>query len=182
MAREPIEMTEVDEGYATDGPNRNVIRQPIAAPAAAVFGCLADGPAWKEWLGIEVEWTSPEPHGVGATRTARTRGQVIDETFLAWEPGRRINFRFDRSTLPVSAFAEDYVVDPTGNTSSELIWSYAFEWRGPLASLSSRAFAAVFAANGRRAVKKLAALVEVDPGRFLAGQSGGERARSVSDR
>lgn len=173
MAREPHEMTEVDEGYATDGPNRNVIRQPIARPADAVFGCLANGPALKEWLGIEVEWTSPEPH-MGTTRTARTRGQVVDETFLAWEPGRRINVRFDRSTLPVSAFAEDADVEPTGNTSSELIWSHAFEWRGPLASLSSRAFAAVFAADGRRAVERLAAPVEADSDRFAAGQSGGE--------
>jgi len=172
MAKQPHETKQVDVAFATEGPNRKTIRRQVDAPAAAVFGCLADGPAWKEWLGLDVEWTTPEPHGVGTTRTVRTRGQVIDETFLAWEPGRRMNFRFDRTTLPVAAFAEDYVVEQTGDASSELAWSYAFEWSGPLAWLTSRVFAFAFAFNCRRAAKKLAALVESNPGRFLPAGSG----------
>lgn len=161
------DMTLVDESYATTGPNHNTIRQPIAAPAGAVFGCLADGPAWKEWLGIHVEWTSPEPHGVGTTRTVTVNRQTIHETFLAWEDGRRFNFRFDASTLPVSAFAEDYEVIPAGESACEVVWNYAFEWSGPLGSVGARVFAAGFELNGRRALRKLAKLVERDPRRFM---------------
>lgn len=167
MARKLKEMNEVDESFALTGPNQNTIRQPIAASSAAVFACLVDGPAWSEWLGVDVEWTSPEPFGVGTTRTATVGGQKIHETFLAWDEGERMNFWFNKSTLPVSAFAEDYRVISTGDDLCELVWSYAFEWGGPLEPIASRIFAFGFAANSRRGAKKLAALVETDPARFL---------------
>ena len=53
------ELTPVDADFALIGPNQNTLRQPIAVSAATLFKCLADGPAWKEWLGIDVEWTTP---------------------------------------------------------------------------------------------------------------------------
>ena len=111
------ELTPVDADYATIGPNQNTIRQPISVPTATLFNCLADGPAWKEWLGIDVEWTTPEPHGVGTTRTVTTGGQTIEEHFLSWDDGERLSFRFDRCTLPVQAFAEHYECTPRGENS-----------------------------------------------------------------
>ncbi|MEM7341404.1 MAG: SRPBCC family protein [Actinomycetota bacterium] len=148
----------VDEHFATSGPNSNTLVQAIDKPAAVLFRILEDGPAWKEWLGIDVEWTSPEPFGVGTTRTVRASGQTLEETFLVWDEGQRMNFRFDRTTLPMAAFAEDYLIVPTGDASCELHWSYAYEWSGPLTPIGSRVFGAVFAFNGRRALRKLAAL------------------------
>jgi hypothetical protein len=106
------ELTSVDADYATIGPNQTTLRQPIAVPATTLFNCLANGPAWKEWLGIDVEWTSPEPHGVGTTRTATTTGVTIEEFFLTWDEGERMVFRFDRTTLPMKSFAEHYECTP----------------------------------------------------------------------
>lgn len=150
----------VDAEFATDGPNHNALVQEVAKPAAALFRCLEDGPAWKEWLGIDVEWTSPRPFGVGTTRTVTGNRQRIEEYFLAWEDGRRMCFRFDRSTLPVKAFAEDYVVTELGEDRSQLTWSYAFEFAGALSAVTGRAFGAGFAWNGKRALAKLATVVE----------------------
>lgn len=149
----------VDVDFATTGPNHNSVVQAIPKSADAVFRCLEDGPSWHDWLGIEVEWTSPEPFGVGTTRTVTTTGQRIDEYFLAWEPGRRMCFRFDRCTLPVAAFAEDYVITPTGDTSCEIAWHYAYEWTAPLATVTGPIFARLFALNGRRSFTRLAELM-----------------------
>ena len=158
------ELRPVEVDYATTGPNRTTLVQEVAKPAETLFRILEDGPAWKEWLGIEVEWTSPKPFGIGTTRTVATARQVMDETFLAWDEGRRMAFRFDRSTLPLRAFAEDYVIEPTGDGSCELRWHYAFEWTGPLAPVTSRLFGAVFKRTGRRALGRLADLAATTDG------------------
>ena len=89
------DLTAVDADYATSGPNQNTIVQAIAVPASTLFNCLADGPAWKEWLGLDAAWTSPEPHGVGTTRTAKIGGQTIEETFLTCERMSREPERWD---------------------------------------------------------------------------------------
>lgn len=146
----------VDASYATTGPNQVTLVQPIATPSEVLFWLLSDGPTWKEWLGIDVEWTSPKPFGVGTTRTVTGSGQTIDETFLVWEEGRRMAFRFDRTTLPVVAFAEDYEIRSTGAGTCELRWRYAFEWGGPIAPIASWAFGVIFKRNGVRALGRLA--------------------------
>ena len=53
-----------------------------------------------------------------------------------------------------------------GDADCELEWSYAFEWGGPLTPVFGRAFGAGFALQGKRALKKLAQLLEADPQRF----------------
>lgn len=160
------DLAPVDAEYALSGSNQNTLVQPIAAPAASLFRCLEDGPAWKEWLGIDVEWTSPEPFGVGTTRTVTTSGQRIDELFLTWDEGERMGFRFERTTMPFRAFAEHYECAPTGAETCELRWSYAFEWGGPLAPVLGKAFGAAFALKGKRSLSKLAHLFEEQPGRW----------------
>ena len=57
------DLRKVDADFATSGPNVTKLRQHVAVPAADLFRCLEDGPAWNEWLGIDVEWTSEKPFG-----------------------------------------------------------------------------------------------------------------------
>ena len=56
---------------------------------------LADAGPWPRWAKVatKVTWTSPEPRGVGATRTADVRGIVVSEEFLAWDPYSHMAFR-----------------------------------------------------------------------------------------
>lgn len=154
------EMKAVGADYPFNGPHSTTLKQAINKPAEAVFASFQDGPAWKEWLNLDVEWTSPKPFGIGTTRTVRTNGQQIDEEFTLWEPPHRMGFYFVRSTLPLSAFAEDYTLTPTGESSCELSWTFAFEWGGPLPALLGPGFRFFFSQNGKRAIKKLAVMME----------------------
>ena len=77
-------------------------------------------------------WTSPEPRGVGTTRTVEMHGGIVgNEEFLAWEPFTRMAFRFNEcSTRAVAAFAEDHRVEviPGG---CRLTWIMAQKPAGP---------------------------------------------------
>lgn len=159
MAQQRVLRT-VTANYPFSHSSSTTLRQPIGKPAAAVFASFEDAAAWKEWLDLEVTWTSARPFGVGTTRTVTARGQAIDERFTVWEPPYRMGFYFERTALPLAAFAEDYTLTPTGETSCELAWTYAYEWAGPLPSVFGRIFGLIFQANGRRALKKLATMME----------------------
>ena len=83
----------------------------LEATPEAVFDILADGESWPQWFdGIKrVAWTSPEPKGVGTTRTVTLTTMTAHEHFLAWERGRRFAFRFDGLSRPLwRAGIEDY--------------------------------------------------------------------------
>ncbi|QYJ04990.1 SRPBCC family protein [Nocardioides panacisoli] len=99
-----------------------------------LWDVLTDAAAWPEWASVitRVTWTSPEPHGVGTTRTVAMRGGLVgEEEFLAWEPGRRMAFRFNAaSTSAVRAFAELYEIEPTP-AGCRLTWTLAQEVGGP---------------------------------------------------
>jgi hypothetical protein len=122
MARTLKPHKQVGEDYlATAKPSSAVHR--FAFPPEMVWNALLDGPAWTEWLAITgVTWTSPKPFGPGTTRTVEIGDHKVEETFFAWDEGTRMAFRFERSTLPVSAAVEDYRVVPVEG-GCELHWS-----------------------------------------------------------
>ena len=83
----------------------------LDATPEAVFDIFADGESWSRWFdGIKsVVWTSPEPKGIGTTRTVTLTTMTVHERFLAWERGRRFAFRFEGASLPLCrAGIEDY--------------------------------------------------------------------------
>lgn len=106
----------------------------LAITPEQLFEVLADADSWPHWASVitKVTWTSPEPRGVGTTRTVNMRGGIIgDEEYLVWEPFTRMAFRFNEcSTKAVAAFAEDYRVDviPGG---CRLTWTLAQKPAGP---------------------------------------------------
>lgn len=106
----------------------------IALTPDELFGVLARADTWPRWAKVitDVDYTSPEPHGVGTTRTVTMRGGLLaEEVFLAWEPGRSLAFRFTAcSTSALAAFLEVYTIEPTA-TGCDLTWSLAQELTGP---------------------------------------------------
>lgn len=133
----------------------------FSVPAEAVWAALLDAKAWTEWLPITgVTWTSPQPFGVGTTRTVDIKQNKVEEYFFAWEEGRRMAFRFVRATLPLSAGVEDYRVVPTA-TGCELHW--AGRTSGfPIGWLLAKALGSGI----RKGLPKLEALIKADPKRF----------------
>ncbi|MDH6193665.1 carbon monoxide dehydrogenase subunit G [Mycobacterium frederiksbergense] len=132
MAR-TYECERVELDFIDRAPFRFVSTIDLAITPEQLFEVLGDATSWPQWATVitNVEWTSPEPRGVGTTRTVTMRGYIVgDEEFLAWEPFSHMAFRFNTSTSnAVSAFAEDYRVVPTAE-GCHLTWVMAMKPNG----------------------------------------------------
>lgn len=121
----------VDEGFFETAPMRLRGKFEIPKPAAEVWADLtSDHPlAWCRIL-QDVSWTSSRPFGVGTTRTARALfgTNLLHEHYFRWEEGRQHSFYVLESTTPMfRRFAEDYLVEPTSETSCRFVWTIAAE-------------------------------------------------------
>ncbi|MGH2958320.1 MAG: SRPBCC family protein, partial [Solirubrobacterales bacterium] len=87
--------------------------------------------SWCRIIGDKgINWTSDAPFGVGTTRTvsALKGANKFREYFFVWEEGRRQSFYVLEASAPlVKRFAEDYVVEPTSDTSCSFTWTIAYE-------------------------------------------------------
>jgi hypothetical protein len=97
-----------------------------------LFAILDDEGSWPRWAspGIQrVEWTSPRPHGEGATRTVHMVGGLdVYERFFVWDVPRELAFYFVGATQEVwSSFAERYEVTEVAQGKSRLRWTVAYE-------------------------------------------------------
>lgn len=105
----------VDLDFIENAPFRFRNSVDLAITPEQLFEVLADAESWPRWAKVitKVTWTSPEPRGIGTTRTVEMRGGIVgDEEFIAWEPFTHMAFRFNEcSTKAVAAFAEDYRVE-----------------------------------------------------------------------
>ncbi|WP_458317759.1 SRPBCC family protein [Mycolicibacterium brisbanense] len=123
----------VDLDFIDSAPFRFVSTVDLAITPEQLFEVLADETSWPHWATVitNVEWTSPEPRGVGTTRTVSMRGYITgNEEFLAWEPFSHMAFRFNTSTSDaISAFAEDYRVVETTD-GCHLTWVMAMKPSG----------------------------------------------------
>ncbi|WP_024447349.1 SRPBCC family protein [Mycolicibacterium iranicum] len=131
MAMHACERVGLD--FVETAPYRFVSTVDLAVTPEQLFEVLADETSWPHWASVitNVTWTSPEPRGIGTTRTVDMRGGITgDEVFLAWEPFTRMAFRFNSaSTGSISAFAEDYRVVPTAQ-GCHLTWIMAMKPQG----------------------------------------------------
>ena len=124
-------MQPVEEHFFDTAPFR--LREAVDIPqsAARVWADLtAENPL--SWCRIlqSITWTSPPPYGVGTTRTARSLGgaSVLNECFFRWKEGTRQSFYvIDASTPLFRRFAEDYLLEPTSDTSCRLTWTIAIQ-------------------------------------------------------
>lgn len=160
MSRTLRDHKTVGEAYLAGAPAPVVHAFPF--PPGAVWAALLDADAWTRWLPItKVTWTSPRPFGVGTTRTVEIGAQVVEETFFAWEDGRRMAFNFTRSSLPLSAAIEDYRVVATPG-GCELRWTGRASAVFPLGWLVTRQLAGGI----RSGLPRLEALIAAEPARF----------------
>lgn len=132
----------VDLDFISEAPFRFVSTVDLAITPEQVFEVLSDAESWPHWASAitKVTWTSPQPYGVGTTRTVHMRGGIIgDEEFLSWEPHSHMAFRFNQaSTNSIAAFAEDYWVVPTAG-GCNLTWVMAMKPKGTAARLGMTA-------------------------------------------
>ena len=124
----------VDLSWIASAPFRFSNSVDLAITPEQLFEVLADAESWPQWAKAitRVTWTSPQPYGVGTTRTVDMRGGLVgDEEFLAWEPSTYMAFRFNSSSnKAVAAFAEEYQVVQTPG-GCRLTWTVAQKPNGP---------------------------------------------------
>ncbi|MEM9610619.1 MAG: SRPBCC family protein [Actinomycetota bacterium] len=156
----------VGREFLDDAPIRVAVRSALPVDADTAWRALADAPSWAEWIpgAKEFAWTSEPPHGVGSTRSAGVGAGVLEERFVAWEPGRRMVFVMERGTVPtIGAMAEEWTLEPRG-AECQAVARDAIELAGraavatpvaqrlltPIVSRMPRAFADWLATNGHR--------------------------------
>ncbi len=126
-----FECRDVDLSFYDTAPQRFVFDRVLPVTPARLFEVFEDPASWPVWgTGIaRVDWTSPQPYGVGTTRTVTFRGGMeVYEVFGAWEPGRRMAFHFTGATQRVwHAFGEHYLVEDLGDGRCRLTWTVAYE-------------------------------------------------------
>lgn len=119
--------------FVDSAPNRFSNSVELNITPEQLFEVLADAESWPRWAKVitDVEWTSPEPRGVGTTRLVTMRGGLLGaEEFLAWDEHTMMAFRFNEaSEKRIKAFAERYDVVPT-ESGCKLTWTLAMEVTG----------------------------------------------------
>ncbi len=115
--------------YFDSAPFQFRASEEIQATPDEVFAVFQDAESWTQWVFAitGVEWSSGFPLEVGAKRVVTMVGGLVGyEEFIAWEPGRRMAFRFNEfSHQGVEAFAEDYQVTDLGNGRCRVDWVLA---------------------------------------------------------
>lgn len=161
-----VQCEKVGLDYFETAPFRFTATETISASPDAVFAVFLDGPSWTRWVFAitGVEWTSPFPLEVGSTRTVHMRGGLSAyEEFLAWEPGRRMAFRFNALSKPRAvAFAEDYQVTDLGDGRCTVDWVMAMEPSG-VGRRAMRLIRPFMAAVIRHTLANLRRYVESNP-------------------
>ena len=144
----------------------------VAASPERIFEVFLDADSWPRWAWpiTGVDWTSPMPLEEGSTRTVWMRGPMVGyEEFIAWDPGRRMAFRFNQTIKGgPSAFAEDYLVTDLRDGRSLVEWTMAMTLSGISARFAPVTGQAMGPAN-RAMLRKFRTYVESNP--TLAGQA-----------
>ena len=104
------------------------LKQYIAAPPSRVWSVLSDHEGLPRWMPVrEVvrrRSGSPEPNGVGAIRTFRGMGLVVEEQITGWKPGERLEYVLTEGA-PVRDYTGEMVLESTDG-STLVRWSVRF--------------------------------------------------------
>jgi hypothetical protein len=120
----------VDASFFETAPMRFENAVELNATPAKAFAILADGPSWPEWFRAmhKVVMTSPEPYGVGTTRTVSLAAATVEEHFFRWEPDRRFSFYVSGTSMPLAhAMAEDYLLEEIAPGKTRFTYRVALE-------------------------------------------------------
>ncbi len=162
MKNELVENVPLDLEGLDRAPVRVSAQCVVAASPEVVFASLCDAADWPKWAPAitKVSWTSPEPFCVGTTRTVEmVGGMVAEESFIAWETGRRMSFTFTRSNIPAQSFAEDWQIEPHGDGGARIQWTMGITPKG-YSRFTLPLFAPLLGLGNRWMLRRLRRLVE----------------------
>ncbi|HKE10774.1 MAG TPA: SRPBCC family protein, partial [Myxococcota bacterium] len=98
------------------------------APPSRIWPVLSEHEAMPRWLPVrEVvrrRAGSPEPNGVGAVRTIRGMGLVVEEQITGWKPGERFEYVLTEGA-PLRDHLGEMVLEPAEGCTL-VRWSVRF--------------------------------------------------------
>jgi uncharacterized protein YndB with AHSA1/START domain len=148
-----------DISFIDAAPHRIAAVAEIQASPQEVFDIFATSDHQHIWMKdfVACRWTSEKPHGVGSTRDIELKMLTARERFLIWEPGKRLTFSIDATTIPVTAQSvEDMRFEPIGDGSkTRLVW-HVFYAPAPAMIPLHPVFRAVFSHLFTSSAKNLA--------------------------
>jgi hypothetical protein len=110
-----------DDGFFASAPHVFRYQKRFAATPEQVWESLTSDVSIAAWSPAikEVNWTSPRPFGVGATRdVVGLGGSSVRERYFRWDEGKSHAFYVYESSLPLfRRFAEDDIVEPDGDAT-----------------------------------------------------------------
>lgn len=119
-----------DETFLASAPTRFVEAFDIALPASAVWAELTRDGTLDWCRGLEIDWLSPRPFGVGTKRQAKLFGVLlrVQEEYFIWEEGERMAFFIIAARPPAyRRSAQDYAVAAVGAERCRFTWTLAFD-------------------------------------------------------
>ncbi|MEM9254144.1 MAG: SRPBCC family protein [Pseudomonadota bacterium] len=131
---EKFDCTPVGIDFLEQTRNLFLAEEVVRATPEQIFDVFEDAHAWTVWaMPIQkVVWTSPQPYGVGTTRSVHMMGGLIGyEEFIEWDRGKRMAFTFLADNKGATEkFLEDYRVLDLGDGTCRVQWYMAMEPRG----------------------------------------------------
>lgn len=121
--------TKQPDSWVDEATNRCEARIEVAATPERIWEVLADHESWPEWFtAIDTVEVTGAASGIGAERRVTLPGMVIDEEFVAWEPGRRFAFTVVGMSKPVfDTLNERVTIEDLGNGRCEVTYIQAFK-------------------------------------------------------
>lgn len=142
MAALQHQLRPVDVGFLDAAPFVARAELHVEQPAERVWAVVGSERmwAWARPAIRDLRYTTPEPHGQGATRELTLAGFLrLEEVFHRWEEGHRATFHVSRASHRLfDALSEDFLVEPRGPSACRLTWTMAAEPRGPIGAAAWR--------------------------------------------
>jgi carbon monoxide dehydrogenase subunit G len=83
-----------EDSWIEQAPERCSASREIAATPDRIWAELADHESWPEWFeAVKAVTVTGEGEGVGAERSVRLPGLVVDEEIIVWDVGERFAYR-----------------------------------------------------------------------------------------
>jgi hypothetical protein len=108
------------------------ITRTSSAPAATLFGLVADGANWSQWakpIVLQSSWArqgDPAPGGVGAVRQVGLWPMLVKEETVEYEQDRPHAYRLVGPPTPAKDYFGEVLLTPNAAGGTDIRWTGSF--------------------------------------------------------
>jgi Polyketide cyclase / dehydrase and lipid transport len=108
------------------------INRTSSAPAATLFGLVADGGNWSNWakpVVLQSSWArqgDPPPGGIGAVRKVGLWPILVQEETVGYEQDRRHAYKMVGPPSPAKDYVAEVFLTPNSAGGTDIRWTGSF--------------------------------------------------------